>query len=286
MREDQIRDIEIDLLLEGIHRRYGHDLKGYARNHLIRRLKWFLAGTECETISDLIPRVLLDEAFFERLLLSFSITVTEMFRVPAAYRVLREKVLPTLRTFPYIRVWVAGCATGEEAYSIAILLKEEDLYGRSTIFATDFNDSALAKAKEGIYPLDEMKRYTVNYYQSGGAHSFADYYHAYCGAAVMDSSLKGNITFANHNLATDGVFSEMHLIMCRNVLIYFDRPLKARALGLFRDSLKRGGFLCLGDRETLSFSSIYKYFTPVDERWKIYKKAVQGGMSGEMEFLV
>jgi chemotaxis protein methyltransferase CheR len=273
VREDQIREIEIDLLLEGVYRRYGHDLRGYSRSHLERRLNWSLAGSGCKSISELIPKVLRDESFFARLLLSFSITVTEMFRVPAAYRVLREKVMPVLRTFPFIRVWIAGCATGEEAYSAAILLKEEGLYGRANIFATDFNDIALQKAKDGIYPLEEMKRYTANYHQSGGLHSFADYYHAYCGAAAMDSGLKENITFANHNLATDGVFSEMHLIMCRNVLIYFDKPLKTRALGLFCDSLIRGGFLCLGDRETLSFSSVYDYFKPVDEHWKIYRKA-------------
>jgi chemotaxis protein methyltransferase CheR len=182
--------------------------------------------------------------------------------------------MPVLRTFPFIKIWVAGCATGEEAYSIAILLKEEGLYGRATIFATDFNDIALKKAREGIYPVDEMKRYTANYHQSGGRQSFSDYYHAYCGAAVMNSSLKEQITFANHNLATDGVFSEMHLIMCRNVLIYFEKPLKTRALGLFCDSLIRGGFLCLGDRETLSFSSVHDFFTPVDEQRRIYRRAL------------
>jgi chemotaxis protein methyltransferase CheR len=181
-------------------------------------------------------------------------------------------VVPYLKTYPFVKVWVAGCATGEEVYSLAIVLQEEGVYDRATLFATDFNDLALQKAGEGIYPLKEMRQYTANYQQSGGKRSFADYYHAQYDSVIMDQSLKARITFANHNLVTDGIFGDVHLIFCRNVLIYFDKTLQHRVLTLLTDSLLHGGFLCLGTKETLEFSPVESYFRVVDAHEKIYQK--------------
>ena len=181
-----------------------------------------------------------------------------MFRDPWFYLALREKVIPFLKTFPFINVWQAGCATGEEVYSLAIILKEEGLYERSHIYATDFNDAALEKAKTRIYPLERIKEYSINYQKAGGKQSLADYYRAQYQSVIMDTALQQNITFANHNLATDGVFGEMHLILCRNVLIYFDRDLQSRVLSLFQNSLPYNGFLCLGSKETIHFSKVKK----------------------------
>jgi len=220
----------------------------------------------------MIPRLLWDEAFFERLLSLFSVTVTEMFRNPITYRCLREGVFPLLRTYPFIKIWHAGCATGEEVYSLAIALKEEGLYTRATIFATDFNDAALATAKEGIYPLENMAEIMKNYQEAGGNASLSAYYHAHYDHIAIDRSLKKNITFANHNLATDGVFGEMHLIMCRNVLIYLDKTLQERVLNLFNDSLIHGGFLCLGSAESLDFTNLRDHYKTISEQGKIYQK--------------
>ena len=220
----------------------------------------------------MIPELLHDRAFFEFFLEQFSITVTEMFRDPFVYQSIRTKVIPVLKTYPFIRIWHAGCASGEEAYSLAILLKEERLYDRCTIFATDFNDVALQKASDGIYDVERAKEFTRNYQQAGGVRSFSEYYHAQYGHIVMDQSLKRNITFANHNLVTDGVFTEAHLILCRNVMIYFDKILQNRALTLFRDSLVRGGLLCLGTKESLQFSEVESNFKVEDGKARIYKK--------------
>ena len=272
MKKIDIEDIEIELLLEAIFRRYGHDFRHYARASIMRRAKQFLARCECGAISEMIPRLLHDESFFEELIGNFSITVSEMFRDPPAYRSIRKNVVPVLKTWPFVKIWHAGCATGEEAYTLAILLKEEGLYDRATIFATDFNDTALEKARQGIYPMDDARLFTENYQKAGGAGSFSDYYHAHYGSAAMDSALRKNITFANHNLVTDGVFSETHLVLCRNVLIYFDKVLQDRVLGLFRDSLTAGGFLCLGSKESILFSGVREHFETVDEKWRIFRK--------------
>ena len=195
-----------------------------------------------------------------------------MFRDPEVYLALRQQVVPYLKTYPFIKVWHAGCATGEEVYSTAIILKEEGFNNHATIFATDFNDHALQKAREGIFSQNRMQQYTRHYQQAGGQNSFADYYHAQYEYARMNSALKENITFANHNLVTDGVFSEMHLIFCRNVLIYFDRTLQNRVLQLLYNSLVHGGFLCIGNNETIEFSSVKEKFRIVDENAKIYQK--------------
>ncbi|MEW5957370.1 MAG: CheR family methyltransferase, partial [Chloroflexota bacterium] len=223
-------------------------------------------------ISEMLPWLLYDEAFAQAAIYDFSISVTEMFRDPDFYRSLRKNVVPYLKTYPFIKVWHAGCATGEEVYSLAIVLQEEGLYERATIFATDFNEMVLEKAREGIYPLKDIRQYTLNYQKAGGERPFADYYHAQYESAIMNQSLKRNITFASHNLVTDGVFGEMHLIFCRNVLIYFDRTLQNRVLKLFADSLTHGSFLCLGSKETLSFSEVADSFKAIDERARIFQK--------------
>jgi len=272
MEGEKTEAIEIDLLLEAIHRRYGHDFKGYSRSHIIRRVKSFLAKSGQDSVAELIPKVLRDEAFFEMLVFELSVTVTQMFRDPSVFKSIRTKVVPILRTHPFLRIWVAGCATGEEAYSIAILLKEEGLYDHSTIFATDFNDTALEKARDGIYDLGQIRQSTENYQRSGGPKSFSEYYHAEFGAAKLDQSLKNKLVFANHNLATDSVFSEMHLILCRNVMIYFDRELQDRVFGLFSDSLVRGGFLCIGTSEEVQFSNFRKDFSRTDYESRIFAR--------------
>jgi len=272
MRKEEIQDIEIELLLQAIYRRYGHDFRHYARGSVKRRIMNFMAKVDQKTLSGLISPVLYDESFFEKLIYELSITVSEMFRDPDFFRLLRKQVIPYLKTHPFIKIWHAGCATGEEVYSLAIVLKEEGFYDRSTIFATDFNDTALRTAKEGIYPLEKMREFTENYQRSGGVGPFAQYYHAGYDAAVFDPSLRKNVAFANHNLVTDGVFSEMNLIVCRNVLIYFDRDLQNRVLKLFRDSLAHRGIMALGSKEDLQFTEVAGDFRKLDGKWKIYQK--------------
>ena len=223
-------------------------------------------------ISDVTADILHDHTIFENVVYDFSITVTEMFRNPPFYRILRDKIIPYLRTYPFIKIWHAGCATGEEVYSLAILLKEEGIYDKATIFATDFNEKALGIARQGIYSLKDVQTYTANYQKSGGKESFSDYYHAKYNSAIMNKSLSKNVMFANHNLATDSVFGEMHLILCRNVLIYFDRNLQDRVLSLFNYSLLHSGFLALGSKETLNFSTIENNYKSIDKETKIFQK--------------
>jgi chemotaxis protein methyltransferase CheR len=266
-----IKQIEVDLLLEAIYQRYGYDFRQYSQASIQRRVLHHLAKTEFQTISDLIPKILHDEAVFTALFLDLSVTVTEMFRDPWFYLALRKKVVPFLKTFPFINVWQAGCATGEEVYSLAILLKEEGLYDRARIYATDFNNVVLEKAKARIYPLERIKEYSLNYQKAGGQKSLADYYRARYQSAIINASLQDNITFANHNLATDGVFGEMHLILCRNVMIYFNRTLQNRVLSVFRESLCYNGFLCLGSKETIYSSNVREDFVEFAAKEKIYQ---------------
>jgi len=266
------QQIEIQLLLEAMHLKYGFNFSGYSKDMLTRRIENKLSGSKLKSISEMIPKVLYEPDYFSSLIYDISITVTEMFRDPSVYLNLRQKVLPVLKTYPYINIWHAGCATGEEVYSMAIILKEEGLYDKAQIYATDINDVALKKAKEGIYPVSEISKYTRNYQKAGGARSFADYYHAKYDCAKIDKSLKKNITFANHNLVTDGVFAETHLILCRNVFIYFDKTLQEQVLRLFNNSLCRGGFLCLGNSESISFSEAEKDFVKFIKKEKIYQK--------------
>jgi len=274
MKKNEIEQLEVDLLLEGLHRRYGYDFRSYARASIDRRVRQFLLKKQIPHISELIPLTIHDEAIFSELIQYFSISVTEMFRDPFVYRVLRETAVPFLKTFPFVKVWNAGCATGEEVYSLAVVLEETGLSERTTIFGTDFNDEALETAKQGIYPTKAIKEYTRNYQGAGGTRSFSEYYHAGYDSASMGASLKEMITFANHNLAVDNVFGEMHLVFCRNVLIYFNRELQNRALRLFTESLVRGGFLVLGTKETLQFSDVADEYEVVDRAARIYKKKI------------
>ncbi|MDD2468127.1 MAG: protein-glutamate O-methyltransferase CheR [Desulfobulbus sp.] len=267
-----IESVEIDLLLEAIYLRYGYDFRSYARASIERRIRQFLSGSGCVLVSEMIPKVLHDRDFFSRLARYLSISVTELFRDPWVYRTVREKVTPILRTWPHIKVWHAGCATGEEVYSLAILLKEERLYDHATIYATDFNDESLDHARSGIYEMQKIKEATRKYQQTGGKKSFSEYYHARYESVAMDNALKERIVFSSHNLASDSVFGEMHLVFCRNVLIYFNSDLQNRVLRLFSESLVHGGFLCLGPKEDLRFTSEYDHYEVVDDKARIYKK--------------
>jgi chemotaxis protein methyltransferase CheR len=272
VKKNEIEDIEIHLLLEAIFQRYGHDFRNYAQSTIKRRIHMILQKSDCKNIMAMTEKALHDESFFQWILTHFSITVTEWFRAPLFYKGLREKVLPYLKTFPFIKLWHAGCATGEEAFSLAIVLKEEGLYDKATVFATDFNDDALRKAKQGIFSAEDVKAASLKYQETGGNKSFSEYVHTKYDSAIVDSTLRKNITFANHNLATDSVFGEMHLILCRNVLIYFDKALKNRVFKLFHDSLIYKGFLCLGDQESLEFSEMKDQYKIVDREQKIYQK--------------
>ncbi len=272
MKPNDIENLEIKLLLDAVFGRYGYDFRGYARASIRRRILQFMGMTGVDSISDMIPRLIHDSSFFEKMVREFSITVTEMFRDPSLFLSLRQNILPLLKSYPFIRIWHAGCATGEEAYSLAILMQEEELGKKATFFATDFNDNALKKARDGIFELDHAKAYTQNYQQAGGKHSFSEYYHSRYGALAVKRALKEKITFANHNLVTDQVFSETHLILCRNVLIYFNKKLQERVLRLFYESLVHGGFLCLGMKESLLFSGYQDRFKVIDQKNKIFQK--------------
>ncbi|GAB6041045.1 CheR family methyltransferase [Endothiovibrio diazotrophicus] len=264
--------IEMELLLRAIYRRYGYDFRNYAEASLVRRLRQAQASERAENFSALTHALLHDPAVFDRVLNQISINVTEMFRDPDFYRVVREQLVPALRAQEHFKVWHAGCATGEEVYSMAILLREEGLYPRAQIYATDLDPTALHRAREGVYPIDKIKLYTANYQRAGGQRSFSDYYHADDRFAVLDSKLRENVLFADHNLVTDGVFGEMQVIFCRNVMIYFDRELQNQVLRLFHDSLSPGGFLCLGEKESVRYSLVSERFEDVDKRRRIYRK--------------
>ncbi len=265
-------ELEITLLLEAMRSRYGYDFRGYARASLTRRIKKGLEEAGFERISELIPSIIYDREFFSKFIRNLSVHVTEMFRDPLFFRALREEVVPYLATFPFIKIWSAGISTGEEVYSLAILLKEEGLYEKSRIYATDFSDTVLEKAKRGIYPAELIKKSTKNYQDSCGRTSFGKYYHADFDSAIFDRTLKENIVFANHNVVTDGVFGEMHLILCRNVMIYFNTNLQTRVFQLFFDSLRPNGFLCLGSKETLEFSGLTDHFIHFTKKQKVYQK--------------
>jgi chemotaxis protein methyltransferase CheR len=264
--------IEVELLLEGIFRHYGFDFRSYAYSSLKRRLWKRITAEGLRSISELQDRVLHDPAIMEKLLLDLSINVSSMFRDPSFYRCFRTNVIPVLRTYPFIRIWHAGCSTGEEVYSMAILLEEEGLYDRARIYATDINEIVLRSAKAGIYPVDKMQEYTQNYLRAGGTSSFSSYYTARYDAAIFDSSLTRNVVFSQHNLVTDRSFSEFNVILCRNVMIYFDRKLQDRVHALFHESLVPLGFLGLGSKESLRFSRFEDTYEQVEEREKIYRK--------------
>jgi chemotaxis protein methyltransferase CheR len=270
-----VADIEIRLLVQAIFLRYGHDFRDYAQASLKRRILQAQLRMGAESISTLQARVLHDADAFAELLQYLTVPVSEMFRDPAYFLALRRHVVPVLRTYPSLKVWVAGCSTGEEPYSLAILLQEEGLLDRTILYATDINHASLEKARAGIFPLDSMQAFTRNYQRAGGLRSFSDYYVAAYGGALFDKRLREHITFADHSLATDSVFSETQLVSCRNVLIYFNRGLQDRALGLFHESLSHRGFLGLGSKETLDFSGYAESFEPVSRPDRLYRKKVQ-----------
>jgi len=264
--------IEIQLLLEAIYRKYGYDFREYSVAHTRRRLEYRRAREGMTNYSAMQHKVLHEPAFFEQLLLDLSINVTEMFRDPWFYQKVREMVFPHLQTYPFVKVWHAGCSAGQEVYSMAIMLEEALMQERTQLYATDFNEVILERAKDGIYPIDVVRQYTNNYQAANGSTSFSEYYTADYDSVIMKSRLKEKILFSPHNLATDGVFGEMHLIFCRNVLIYFNRELQNRVFELFYESLVPGGFLCLGSKESLRFSNVASKFELISEKEKIYRK--------------
>lgn len=268
-----VEDIEIQLLLEALYQRYHYDFRHYARASIKRRLVQARGQLGYASFSAMQEALLHDDAVLPGLLNYLTVQVSEMFRDPGYFRALREKVLPHLGTYPSLKVWVAGCSHGEELYSLSILFREEGLDRRTLFYATDINPEALHAAEAGIYPLERIRKFTENHQKSGARSSLSDYYTADYGRAVFDKTLRERVVFSDHSLVTDAVFAEMHLISCRNVLIYFDRPLQDRALSLFRDSLTRKGFLGLGSKESLRFSAHAAAFSDFVREERIYQRA-------------
>jgi chemotaxis protein methyltransferase CheR len=265
-------EIEFRLLIDAIYEMYHYDFRGYAASSLKRRLRTAMVHFECQSLTQLQDRLLNEPAFFVSLLNFLTVPVSEMFRDPGYFRALREQVVPVLRTYPSLKVWVAGCSTGEEVYSFAILLREEGLLERTLIYATDINPQTLQKAEAGVYDIGRIAAFTDNHQRSGARSSLSDYYIAGYGRAVFDKSLRRRIVFSDHSLATDSVFAEVHLVSCRNVLIYFNRELQDRALRLFSEALCRKGFLGIGSRESLRFSAESNSFGDFVREERIYQK--------------
>ena len=270
--ELDLERLEIELLLEAIHRRYGFDFRQYAPASLRRRVHRRMDGEKLETVSALQERLLHDPAVMERLLLDLSINVTAMFRDPSFFLSFRENVVPMLRTYPFSRLWVAGCSTGEEVYSLAIMLAEESLADRVRIYATDINESVIEQARLGVFPLDKMQEYTQNYIRAGGTRSFSEYYVARYDGARFAQELVDGVVFAQHNLASDAAFNEFQAITCRNVMIYFAQPLQQRVHELFYESLAMFGVLALGQKETIRFSPHERSYDELDAEERLYKK--------------
>lgn len=272
--DTELFNIELQLLLEAVFLRYGYDFRNYSKAHLKRRVLYRLGISHLSTVSELQNKVLRDREFFNDFLDDLSINVTEMFRDPGFYKSLRENIVPKLRTYAYFKIWIAGCATGEEVYSLAILLQEEGLLDRCQVYATDFNQKVLETAKEGVYQKSEIEQCEKNYQLSGGKKNLSDYYKSMYGSAMFNKELASRIVFADHNLVTDSVFADVNLILCRNVLIYFEKVLQEKVLGLFYESLVPSGILCLGTKESLKFSPFGKQFEVIDEKQKIFKKRI------------
>lgn len=265
-------ELEIDLLLEAIYRLSGFDFRQYNRSSISRRIANRMRMNNIPTISRVLEKVIHEDGLLEQLLNDFSINVTEMFRDPSFFKAFRQEVVPYLRDYPEIRIWHAGCATGEEVYSMAILLQEEGLIDQAVIYATDMNEQVLEKAKKGVFPINKMQAYTKNYMRAGGIHAFSEYYKTDNQYAYFQPSLLKNIIFAQHNLVTDQSFNEFHVIMCRNVLIYFSSELQNQVHNLFSESLSNNGFLCLGDKETIRFEDIIPKYKEIVCNEKIYQK--------------
>ena len=271
-RIDDLENLEIDLLLEGINRHYGYDFREYARSSIRRRLWRRVYAEKVDSISGLQERVLHDPAAMDRLLLDLSVNVTAMFRDPSFFTAFRTQVVPLLRTYPFIRIWNAGCSTGEETYSLAILLEEEGLYERTRIYATDINEAVLDLARTGAFPLAKMREYTENYIAAGGSREFSEYYVSVADNARFRRNLAENVVFAVHNLVSDRSFNEFHVIVCRNVMIYFDKPLQDHVHELFYDSLVRFGILALGHKESIRFTPHVDDYDELNVREKLYRK--------------
>jgi chemotaxis protein methyltransferase CheR len=267
-----LETLELQLLLEGVFRQYGYDFREYAVASLRRRVWRRVLAEGEQTITGLLGRLLHDPDVMERLLLDLSINVTSMFRDPTFYAAFREQVVPLLRTYPFTRIWVAGCSTGEEVYSLAIMLTEEGLYGRTRIYATDINEAVLTRAREGVFALDRMQEYTENYIRAGGKRSFSDYYLAKYEGALFERTLTENVVWAPHNLVQDRSFNTFNVILCRNVMIYFDRPLQNRVHQLFHDSLERFGVLALGHKESIRFTGFEDLYEELDAQEKLYRR--------------
>jgi chemotaxis protein methyltransferase CheR len=265
-------DIELRMLVEAVYLKYNYDFRDYTGASQKRRVMAALRAMECDTISSLQARVMHDPNAFAQLLQFLTIPVTEMFRDPEYFLAIRQLVVPFLKTYPSLKIWVAGCSTGEEVYSLAILLKEEGLLDRTLIYATDINPQSLDMARRGVMPLDKMRLYTENYQKAGGTRAFSDYYTAAYGGALFERALVENVTFADHSLATDSVFAETHFISCRNVMIYFNRRLQDRVLGLFHESLCHRGFLGLGSKESIDFSHYAQRFEALARRERLFRK--------------
>lgn len=266
-----LEQIEIDLFIEAMRRRYGYDFSGYSRASLTRRVRGLVSQFGTTTVTALTAHLLHTPQHLKQAISGLSVPVSEFFRDPQVFRALVETVFPILASYPRINIWQAGCAHGEEVYSLAILLSEAGLYERARIYATDISAPALARAREGIFPLQDAPEAARRYLEAGGTRSFSDYYHARYDLLKLDERLIANVTFAEHNLVTDTVFCEAHLILCRNVLIYFDNTLQDRVLGMFADSLVRGGFLCIGTRENLQFSQARQRFHCLDGETQLYR---------------
>ena len=269
---NEAEDIEIGLLLEGLFRIHGFDFRDYSRTSIKRRILELMRTEGVRTVSALQDRVLHDGASLDRLLLGLSVHATSMFRDPSFYATFRKEVVPLLKTYPTVQVWIAGCSTGEEVYSLAILLREEGLYERCRIYATDISQNVLRKARDGIFPLSAMREYTNNYHQAGGAHEFSDYYTAQYDNAIFSSTLRNNVVFSEHNLATDGSFNEFQVILCRNVMIYFNKELQARVHNLLYDSLSMFGVFGLGNKESLKFTPRAESYQHLNHNDKLYRK--------------
>ena len=269
---EDVEGIELDLFLEGVYRHYGYDFRGYARSSLRRRLSNIMRAEGVTSISALQDRVLHDRATWDRCLQGISVNVSAMFRDPQFFLAFRRVAVPILRTYPFVRIWQAGASLGEEAYSLAIVLHEEGLYERSLIYSTDINEAALRQARDGIYPADLMQRYTQNYIAAGGTRSFSEYYTARYDFAILRPALRDNIVFSQHNLVSDGPFNEFSVVLCRNVMIYFTRPLQERTLNLLHASLGKFGILGLGAGESLRLTTLEKLYEPLVDGQKLFKR--------------
>ncbi len=272
MTENELTNLEMELLIQAVLNRYQYDFRQYSRSSLRRRLEQAKIKFSCKTISEIQNKLLHDGDFFPQMLAYLTVNTTEFFRDPSYFLGLKEKVFPFLQTFPSIKIWIAGCSTGEEIYSLSILLQEAGIK-KAIIYATDINPMNLEVAKRGIYPADVIQKASKQYREAGGKSSLSDYYTAAYDSVQFDPKLLSSVVFSDHSLSTDSVFSECHLISCRNVLIYFDRPLQDRVLELFTDSLVRGGFLGLGSKEAIQFSSVKGKFNTIDQENRIFQKA-------------